>query len=89
MCAPVLCHGGTLTHNYLIARFIIFWSSSVIGEEDKAQVWREVWKAAYENMNKPIQGMSWWSDRILKGYEISDLDHLILVYSIAYSEEGS
>ena len=89
MCPPVQCHGGTLTHTYLTAKFILFWSPSVTGEEDKAHVWREVWKAAYKNMNKPIQGMSWWSGRILKGYEISDPDHLILIYSITYSEEGS
>ena len=84
-----LFSGGTLTHTYLTSGFIVFWSPSVTGEEDKAQVWREVWEAAYTNMNKPVQGTSWWSGRILKGYENSDPDHLILIHSIAYSEEGS
>lgn len=55
MYTSVKCHGGTLTHTYLTARFIIFWSPSVAGEIDKARVWGKVWKAVHKICISPYK----------------------------------
>ena len=63
MYTSVKCHGGTLTHTYLTARFITFWSPSVVGEIDEAHVWGKVWKAVYKICISPYKAMlKKWQD---------------------------